>query len=83
MILAGGHESKHLEFYRAAQTFAERAGREFAEFPGAHGGFMTHPGAFAGRLTEILAAAQPSEGSPDARSLAGPAGAGDLWPWAG
>lgn len=55
VVPAGGHESKHLEWYRAARRLGERLGTEFAEFPGAHGGFMTHPGAFAGRLTEILA----------------------------
>lgn len=66
VILAGGHESKHLEYYRAAQKLAERLGAGFEEFPGAHAGFMTHPGAFAGRLTEILAAALPAQKNADA-----------------
>lgn len=58
LVMAGGHESKHLEYYRAAQILAGRLGADFEEFPGAHGGFMTHPGAFAGRLTEVLTAAR-------------------------
>lgn len=68
VIMAGGHESKHLEWYRAAQRLSERLGTEFAELPGAHGGFITHPGAFAGRLTEILTAPRRADPPANARA---------------
>jgi hypothetical protein len=35
-------------------AFAERLGKDLALFPGDHGGFLGHPGAFADRLDEIL-----------------------------
>lgn len=40
--------------FRAAVALAEQLGKEPVVFPGDHGGFNSHPEAFAGRLKEVL-----------------------------
>ncbi|MDP8901954.1 MAG: alpha/beta hydrolase [Actinomycetota bacterium] len=40
--------------YRAALALAEQLGKQPVVFPGGHGGFSSHPGAFARRLDEML-----------------------------
>jgi hypothetical protein len=40
--------------YRSAVALAAGLGIEPVPFPGAHGGFASHPGPFAARLHEIL-----------------------------
>jgi hypothetical protein len=52
--VAVGEASEGQLAYRAALALAERLGKEPAVFPGDHGGFNSHPEAFAGRLNEVL-----------------------------
>ena len=54
ITVAVGEASEGQLAYRAAVALAERLGKEPAVFPGDHGGFNSHPGAFAGRLNEVL-----------------------------
>ena len=69
LVLAGGAESRergHLP-YRPAVVLAERLGAGLVEFPGGHLGYLTHPAAFAERLTGVLsprAAADRPRGTP-------------------
>jgi hypothetical protein len=51
-----GRPSEGRLAHRAGVAFAERLGKDLALFPGDHGGFLGHPGAFAERLDEILTA---------------------------
>jgi pimeloyl-ACP methyl ester carboxylesterase len=54
ITVAVGEASEGQLAYRAALALAERLGKEPAVFPGDHGGFNSHPEAFAGRLNEVL-----------------------------
>ena len=54
ITVAVGEASEGQLAYRAAVTLAERLGEEPVVFPGDHGGFNSHPEAFAGRLDEVL-----------------------------
>ena len=54
ITVAVGEASEGQLAYRAAVALAERLGKEPAVLPGGHGGFNSHPGAFAGRLDEVL-----------------------------
>jgi pimeloyl-ACP methyl ester carboxylesterase len=55
VLIAGGETSGDQLAYRAAVALADRLGSRLAHFPGDHGGFTTHPEAFAARLRELLA----------------------------
>jgi pimeloyl-ACP methyl ester carboxylesterase len=54
ILIAGGEASGDQLAYRAAVAVAERLGTTIVGFPGDHGGFTTHPEAFAVRLQEVL-----------------------------
>ena len=54
ITVAVGEASEGQLAYRAAVALAERLGKEPAVFPGGHGGFNSHPEAFARRLDEVL-----------------------------
>lgn len=54
ITVAVGEASEGQLAYRAAVALAERLGKEPTVFPGGHGGFNSHPGAFASRLDEVL-----------------------------
>ena len=54
ITVAVGEASEGQLAYRAAVALAERLGKEPAVFPGDHGGFNSHPRAFARRLDEVL-----------------------------
>jgi pimeloyl-ACP methyl ester carboxylesterase len=54
ILIAGGEASGDQLAYRAAVAVAERLGTTIMRFPGDHGGFTTHPEAFAVRLQEVL-----------------------------
>jgi pimeloyl-ACP methyl ester carboxylesterase len=54
VVLAGGRTSRRSLAYRCVAALADRLGTEVMEFPGGHGGFVTHPRAFAERLREVL-----------------------------
>ena len=54
ITVAVGEASEGQLAYRAALALAERLGKEPAVFPGDHGGFNSHPEAFARRLDEVL-----------------------------
>ena len=56
ITVAVGEASEGQLAYRTAVALAERLGKEPAVFPGGHGGFNSHPEAFAGRLDEVLGA---------------------------
>src|SRR5262245_41979518 len=55
VLVAGGETSGDQLAYRAAVALADRLGSALVNFPGDHGGFMTHPDAFAARLRDLLA----------------------------
>lgn len=55
VVVAGGEASGDQLAYRAAVALADRLGTNVTRFPGAHGGFTTHPDAFAARLHAVLA----------------------------
>ena len=55
IVVAAGDESANQIAYRAAVALAERLGTALVRFPGDHGGFMTRPDAFAGKLQEVFA----------------------------
>jgi pimeloyl-ACP methyl ester carboxylesterase len=57
IVVAGGEESGEQGASRAAVALADRLGTEVAYFPGAHGGFGSHPETFAERLHEVLSVA--------------------------
>ena len=52
--VAVGEASEGQLAYRAAVALAERLGKEPAVFPGDHGGFNSHPVAFARRIDGVL-----------------------------
>ncbi len=54
ITVAVGEGSEGQLAYRAAVALAERLGKEPVVFPGDHGGFNSHPEAFARRLEEVL-----------------------------
>jgi pimeloyl-ACP methyl ester carboxylesterase len=54
VIVGGGDASGDQLPYRAAAALAKRLGGALAHFPGDHGGFTTHPEAFADRLHEVF-----------------------------
>jgi pimeloyl-ACP methyl ester carboxylesterase len=54
IVVGGGETSGDQLARRAATALAQRLGTRLVSFPGAHGGFTTHPEAFAGRLHEVL-----------------------------
>ena len=54
ITVAVGEASEGQLAYRAALALAGRLGKEPAVFPGDHGGFNSHPEAFARRLDEVL-----------------------------
>ena len=54
ITVAVGEDSEGQLAYRTALALAGRLGKEPAVFPGDHGGFNSHPEAFAGRLEEVL-----------------------------
>lgn len=54
-IVAGvGNESRGELAHEGGLALAKRLGTEAAVFPGAHGGFESHPAEFAARLREVL-----------------------------
>jgi pimeloyl-ACP methyl ester carboxylesterase len=55
IVVAAGDESENQVAYRTAVALAERLGTALVRFPGDHGGFMTRPDAFAGKLQKVLA----------------------------
>jgi pimeloyl-ACP methyl ester carboxylesterase len=58
IVVGVGDESTPAQMvYQTAHALAERLGGHPAQFPGAHGGFGSHPDSFAARLRELLAAA--------------------------
>jgi pimeloyl-ACP methyl ester carboxylesterase len=52
--VAVGEASEGQLAYRAGVAFAEQLRKEPIIFPGDHGGFRSHPEAFADRLDEVL-----------------------------
>ena len=54
ITVAVGEASEGQLAYRAALALAGRLGKDPAVFPGDHGGFSSHPEAFARRLDEVL-----------------------------
>ena len=54
ITVAVGEASEGQLAYRTAVALAERLGKEPTVFPGDHGGFNSHPEAFARRLAEVL-----------------------------
>lgn len=56
VTVAVGEASKGQLAYRTAEALAEKLGKEATVFPGDHGGFSSHPEAFASRLHEVLSA---------------------------
>lgn len=52
--VAVGEASEEQLAHRTAVALAEQLGKEPAVFPGDHGGFTSHPEAFARRLEEVL-----------------------------
>lgn len=52
--VAVGEASEGQLAYRAGVAFAEQLGKKPIIFPGDHGGFLSHPEAFAGRLDEVF-----------------------------
>ena len=54
ITVAVGEGSEGQLAYRAAVALAERLGKEPVVFPGDHGGFNSHPEAFARRFEEVL-----------------------------
>jgi pimeloyl-ACP methyl ester carboxylesterase len=54
VVIAGGEASGEQLAYRTAVALAARLGTQVVRFPGAHGGFTTHPEAFADTLHEVL-----------------------------
>ncbi len=56
IVVAAGDESraKPWAVYEASVALAERLGTDVVHFPGHHGGFGTHPAAFAEKLHEVL-----------------------------
>jgi pimeloyl-ACP methyl ester carboxylesterase len=55
IVVGGGEASGDQLAYRAAAALADRLGTKVVQFPGDHGGFTTHPEAFAMRLHDVLA----------------------------
>lgn len=56
IVVAGGERSGAQLPYRAATALARKLDTPVTHFPGDHGGFTTHPEAFAERLHEVFAA---------------------------
>ena len=56
ITVAVGEASEGQLAYRAAVALSARLGKEPAVLPGGHGGFNSHPRAFARRLDEVLGA---------------------------
>ena len=54
--VAVGEASEGQLAYRAGVAVAEQLGKETTIFPGDHGGFLSHPEAFAARLDEVFSA---------------------------
>ena len=54
ITVAVGETSERQLAYRAGVALAEQLGKEPTIFPGDHGGFRSHPEAFARRLDEVL-----------------------------
>lgn len=54
ITVAVGEASEGQLAYRAAMALAEQLGKEPTVFPGDHGGFGSHPGAFARRLDGVI-----------------------------
>jgi hypothetical protein len=56
IVVGGGEASGSQLPYRAASALARRLGTHVSHFPGDHGGFTTHPEAFADRLHAVFEA---------------------------
>jgi len=57
IVVGVGDESTPEQMvYQTAHALAERLGSQPVQFPGAHGGFGSHPDGFAARLREVLSA---------------------------
>ena len=54
ITVAVGEASEGQLAYRTAVALAEELGKEPVVFPGDHGGFNSHPRAFARRLNEVF-----------------------------
>ncbi len=54
VVVGIGADSTRLITYKTSLALAESLGTAPVVFPGDHGGFLTAPGAFADRLTEVL-----------------------------
>jgi pimeloyl-ACP methyl ester carboxylesterase len=54
IVLAAGSVQRGHYPYRSAVAVADRLGMQVVEFPGGHGGYMTHPIAFAQRMMEVF-----------------------------
>jgi hypothetical protein len=52
--VAGGEASRRQPAYEASAVLAERLVTTVVHFPGDHGGFGTHPAAFAETLHKVL-----------------------------
>jgi pimeloyl-ACP methyl ester carboxylesterase len=55
VVVAAGAGSRGQTAHACAVALAERLGTGVVEFPGDHGGLMTHPGEFAAALRDVLA----------------------------
>jgi pimeloyl-ACP methyl ester carboxylesterase len=60
VLVGGGENSGTQAACRAAVAMAERLGLEVVSFPGAHGGYSTHPDAFAAVLRNVLRGRSPA-----------------------
>jgi pimeloyl-ACP methyl ester carboxylesterase len=56
IVVGAGRTSGTTMPHRCAIALAKQLGQQVEEFPGGHGGFVTHPRAFAKRLHEVLKA---------------------------
>jgi pimeloyl-ACP methyl ester carboxylesterase len=58
IVVGAGRTSGTTLAHRCAIALAKHLGKQVEEFPGGHGGFITHPRAFAKKLHEVLEAAK-------------------------
>ncbi|MCA1693655.1 MAG: alpha/beta hydrolase [Actinobacteria bacterium] len=54
LVLAGGRESKQQVTYQPNAVLAARFGKDIADLPGGHVGFVMHPAEFAAQLLDLL-----------------------------
>jgi pimeloyl-ACP methyl ester carboxylesterase len=56
VIVAAGEGSRGRPIFEASEALTRRLGATVVHFPGDHGGFTSHPGAFAKTLNDVLRA---------------------------